>query len=85
MQLISALYGAEMPKHNANPKMRPHKLDNIEMALKMVDAAAIKTNFLKVSQPTQTRSHADWAVAVATPMTMAAASLHAEEHARPAR
>ena len=59
MQLISALYGAEMPKHNANPKMRPHKLDNIEMALKMVDAAAIKTNFLKVSRPTQTRSHAD--------------------------
>ena len=49
MQLISALYGAEMPKHNANPKMRPHKLDNIEMALKMVDAAAIKTNFLKPS------------------------------------
>ena len=83
MQLISALYGAEMPKHNANPKMRPHKLDNIEMALKMVDAAAIKTNFLKVGR-TRTRSHADWTVAVATPTAMAAASLHAKEHARPA-
>jgi len=45
--LISALYGHALPKLNATPKMRPHKLDNIELALKMVDEAKIKTNFLK--------------------------------------
>jgi len=47
MQLVSALYNLPIPKHNANPKMRPHKLDNIELALKMVEEAKIKTNFLK--------------------------------------
>jgi len=47
MQLISALYGMPLPKYNANPKMRPHKLDNINLALGMVEAAKIKTNFLK--------------------------------------
>jgi 4-hydroxybenzoate polyprenyltransferase len=26
MQLINALYDVPIPKHNANPKMRPHKL-----------------------------------------------------------
>lgn len=36
MQLVSALYDLPMPKHNANPKMRPHKLDNIALALAMV-------------------------------------------------
>lgn len=47
MQLVSALYGIPIPKHNAKPKMRPHKLDNIALAFKMVDEAKIKTNFLK--------------------------------------
>jgi hypothetical protein len=47
MQIVSALYDLPIPKHNATPKMRPHALDNIEQALKMVDDAKIKTNFLK--------------------------------------
>ena len=47
MQIVNALYDVPIPKHNANPKLRPNKLDNIEIALKMVDDAKIKTNFLK--------------------------------------
>lgn len=47
MQIVNALYDVPIPKHNANPKLRPHKLDNIETALKMVETAKIKTNFLK--------------------------------------
>lgn len=47
MQVISALYGAPIPKHNPNPKFRPHKLDNIVLALRMVEESKIKTNFLK--------------------------------------
>lgn len=47
MQLIKALYGLEIPKHNANPKMRPQKLDNISIAFDMVAKAQVKTNFLK--------------------------------------
>jgi len=47
MNLINSLYSLEIPKHNKAPKMRPHKLDNIALALKMVDDAQIKTNFLK--------------------------------------
>lgn len=47
MNLIHALYGIPFPKYNPNPKMRPHKLDNITLALKMVEDAHVKTNFLK--------------------------------------
>ena len=47
MQIVNALYDIPIPRHNANPKLRPHKLDNIELALKMVESAKIKTNFLK--------------------------------------
>lgn len=47
MNLINALYGIDIPKHNKVPKMRPHKLDNITLALKMIDDAKVKTNFLK--------------------------------------
>jgi len=48
MNLINSLYGIpKPPKVNNNPKMRPHKLDNITMALKMVEDAKVKTNFLK--------------------------------------
>jgi len=47
MNLINALYGISTPKHNKNPKLRPHKLDNITLALGMVEQAKIKTNFLK--------------------------------------
>jgi hypothetical protein len=50
MELINALYDVPMPKKfNANPRMRPHKLDNLEQSLKMVDQAKIKTNFLKTT------------------------------------
>jgi len=49
MQLIKALYAVEMPKYNANPKMRPHKLDNLSLAMNMIDRAQIKTNFLKTT------------------------------------
>jgi actinin alpha len=49
MQLIAALYDKPIPKHNPNPKMRPHKLDNLVKALDMLDQAEIKTNFLKTT------------------------------------
>jgi Ca2+-binding EF-hand superfamily protein len=49
MQLVKALYGIEIPKYNANPKMRPHKLDNLSLAFNMVEKAKIKTNFLKTT------------------------------------
>jgi len=47
MYLINSLYNIPMPKYNKDPKMRPHKLDNISLALSMVEKAQIKTNFLK--------------------------------------
>ena len=47
MEIVAALYGLPIPKYNANPKQRPHKLDNLVLALKMVEDAKIKTNFLK--------------------------------------
>jgi len=47
MRLVNALYDKPIPKHNAAPKLRPHKLDNISRALQMVEEAEIKTNFLK--------------------------------------
>ena len=47
MQIVNALYSVPIPKHNANPKLRPNKLDNCELAFKMVEQAKIKTNFLK--------------------------------------
>ena len=47
MQVVNALYDVPIPKHNANPKLRAQKLDNVELAFKMVEAAKIKTNFLK--------------------------------------
>jgi len=47
MNLINALYDIPVPKHNKTPKMRPHKLDNCELALKMLhNEAKVKTNFL---------------------------------------
>lgn len=43
-----SLYATPFPaKYNKAPKMRPQKLDNIELALRMVEEAGIKTNFLK--------------------------------------
>jgi len=47
MKIINALYDIALPKYNKNPKLRPHKLDNLALALAMVEQARIKTNFLK--------------------------------------
>jgi len=47
MKLLNALYDLPLPKFNAAPKMRPHKLDNIALAFQMIEDAKIKTNFLK--------------------------------------
>jgi len=47
IQLINSLYGVPMPKFREGAKQRIHKLDNISLALKMVDDAKVKTNFLK--------------------------------------
>jgi len=47
MYLINSLYNIGLPKFNKDPKMRPHKLDNISLAISMVEKAQVKTNFLK--------------------------------------
>jgi len=47
MELINALYDLKMPKHKKNPKNRPMKLDNINIALKMMERAEIRTYMLK--------------------------------------
>jgi actinin alpha len=48
MHLINALYDTPMPKkYKKECKIRPHNIDNINQALKMVEDAEIKTNFLK--------------------------------------
>eukprot|EP00457_Paulinella_chromatophora_P001834 gb/GEZN01001836.1/.p1 GENE.gb/GEZN01001836.1/~~gb/GEZN01001836.1/.p1 ORF type:complete len:524 (+),score=106.44 gb/GEZN01001836.1/:257-1828(+) len=48
MNLINALYDTPMPrKFRTQCKIRPHNIDNINMALAMVEEAEIKTNFLK--------------------------------------
>eukprot|EP01108_Squamamoeba_japonica_P002275 TRINITY_DN206_c0_g1_i8.p2 TRINITY_DN206_c0_g1~~TRINITY_DN206_c0_g1_i8.p2 ORF type:complete len:865 (-),score=590.84 TRINITY_DN206_c0_g1_i8:34-2628(-) len=50
IQLVNALYGHAMPKYNKNPKMRPHKLDNLTVALNFLEkTAGVKTNFLKTT------------------------------------
>jgi Ca2+-binding EF-hand superfamily protein len=47
-EVVNALYDLPLPKLNRNARMRPHKLDNLSLALKMVEVdAKIKTNFLK--------------------------------------
>lgn len=49
MEVVNALYDIPFPpKYSKEPKMRPHKLDNISMALDMLtEQAGVKTNFLK--------------------------------------
>jgi Ca2+-binding EF-hand superfamily protein len=49
MQIVNALYDKPMPKkYNKDPKMRPHKLDNLNLAMEMLtNQAEVKTNFLK--------------------------------------
>lgn len=49
MQVVNALYDIPMPrKYNKKPRMRPHKLDNLTLAMKMLtEKAEVKTNFLK--------------------------------------
>jgi Ca2+-binding EF-hand superfamily protein len=49
MQVVNSLYDVPMPrKYNKKPRMRPHKLDNLTIAMKMLtEKAEVKTNFLK--------------------------------------
>merc|ERR1719197_44190 len=47
MKLINALYDSSLPKYNKNPKMKPHKIDNCALAIKMMEDAGIKLNFLR--------------------------------------
>lgn len=47
MELINALYDIKMPKHKKNPKIRPLQLDNINIGLKMMETAEIRTYLLK--------------------------------------
>lgn len=47
MKLINALYDVSIKKHNPAPKSKPASLDNCELALKMIDEAGVKTNFLR--------------------------------------
>eukprot|EP01092_Planopodium_desertum_P011907 TRINITY_DN550_c0_g1_i4.p2 TRINITY_DN550_c0_g1~~TRINITY_DN550_c0_g1_i4.p2 ORF type:complete len:549 (-),score=199.24 TRINITY_DN550_c0_g1_i4:93-1691(-) len=50
MNLVNALFpDIPIAKYNKAPKMRPHLIDNCSLALSMVEAAKIKTNFLKVT------------------------------------
>lgn len=49
MNLINALYGIPIPKHNKEPKARPFKLDNLVLAFNMIEQAQVKTNFLKTT------------------------------------
>jgi len=46
MRLINALYDLPMRKHNANPKLRVHLIENVNQALNMVHEAGVKTVFL---------------------------------------
>eukprot|EP00727_Mastigamoeba_balamuthi_P000781 m51a1_g1070 putative alpha actinin (1100) ;mRNA; r:849859-853784 len=56
MQLVHALYRIPMPsRYNKTPRMRPHLIDNINLALDMLEKqAGVKTNFLK---PTHLADH----------------------------
>ena len=49
MHSVNALYDIPLPrKYNKNPKLRPHKLDNINLGLDLLEnKAEVKTNFLK--------------------------------------
>lgn len=49
MRVVNALYSIPMPrKYNKRPKLRPHKLDNLTLAMNMLEnKAEVKTNFLK--------------------------------------
>jgi len=48
MQLVNSLYATPFPaKYNKAPKMKPMLLDNVELAMNMLDKAGVKTNFLK--------------------------------------
>lgn len=49
MRLVNALYGVPFPaRYSKQPKMRPQQLDNITLAMKMLEVdVGVKTNFLK--------------------------------------
>eukprot|EP00475_Leptophrys_vorax_P006578 TRINITY_DN1408_c0_g1_i1.p1 TRINITY_DN1408_c0_g1~~TRINITY_DN1408_c0_g1_i1.p1 ORF type:complete len:1961 (-),score=559.26 TRINITY_DN1408_c0_g1_i1:60-5942(-) len=45
--LISAVYGTPLPKFKADPKIKPQKLDNITLAMNMLDQNEVRTNALQ--------------------------------------
>lgn len=47
-RLINALFDVPIPKLVKSPKLRAIKLDNITQVFKMLEAAEVKTHFLKV-------------------------------------
>lgn len=48
MRVVNALYDVPIPKHKANPKLKPQKADNHMLAFAMAEKEAeIKFNFLK--------------------------------------
>lgn len=49
MRIINAVFDVPIPKHNKNAKMRPQAMDNVSISFKMIEEAAVKTNFLQVT------------------------------------
>merc|ERR1719266_1836898 len=48
MKLMNSLYDVSMPrKFKKDAKTRVHRLDNVNQAMKMLEKAEVKTNFLK--------------------------------------
>lgn len=47
-RLINTLFDVPIPKLLHSPKMRVHKLDNLDQVFKMLESAKVMTHFLKV-------------------------------------
>lgn len=47
MKLINVLFSTPIPKHNAGAKMRPALIDNVSIAIKMVEDSGVRLHFLK--------------------------------------
>merc|ERR1719492_41087 len=49
MELMNALYDIKIPKHKKKAKMRPVKMDNVNVAMKMLSKAEVTTYHLKAT------------------------------------
>jgi hypothetical protein len=47
IELIASVYKVKKPSYNKKPKMYAHYMDNVSIALKMLEMAGIKMPFLK--------------------------------------